>query len=166
MDIEIVAALGKNREMGLYNRLPWNRIPTDMERFRRLTTGYPIIMGRKTFESIGRPLPKRVNIILSRSMMQQKSIYVARSLEEALSIAVELGYGKTFIVGGQVVFQEALSAHKLVTGMHLTIIDAYFEADTYFPVFDKSDWELIESYHIADNPRDPYETAYYHYIRK
>lgn len=165
MDIEIVAALGQNREIGLYNRLPWNRIPTDMERFRRLTTGYPIIMGRKTFESIGRPLPKRVNIILSRSMMQRKSVYVATSLEVAISIAEDLGYGKAFIIGGQQIFEESLDTYRL-RGMHLTYIDAYFEADTYFPMFDKSDWELVESYHTADNPRDPYETAYYHYIRK
>jgi len=166
MDIEIVAAFGKNGEMGLNNRLPWVRIPSDMDRFRKLTIGHPIIMGRKTFDSIGRPLPKRVNIILSHSMTQQRKLYVATSLQEAISIAVELGYSKVFIVGGQQIFKEALSAHKLVTGMHLTTIDAYFEADTFFPQFDTSEWEIVDAQHIADNPSDPYESAYRHYIRK
>lgn len=143
--ISLIAALGKNRIIGNENKLIWN-IPADMKHFRELTTGKAVVMGRKTFESIGRPLPKRKNIILTRDMnYKAESCILVNSVEEALKAA---GDGEVMIIGGAQIYAEFLpKANK----MYLTFIDADFEGDAYFPEYNKDEWEEVDREEHEDN---------------
>ncbi len=153
--ISIIAAIGKNRELGKNNQLLW-KIPTDLKHFKKITTGHPVIMGRKTYESIGKPLPERTNIIISRNLnifvgadllVRPNSaaggkIQVVNSIKEALDLGNILeNSGEVFIIGGASIYAQAMPfADKL----YLTIIDAARpDADTFFP--DYSDFKKIIS---------------------
>lgn len=130
--ISIIAAIGKNRELGKNNKLLWN-IPDDLKRFRKLTTGHAIIMGRKTYESIGKPLPNRQNIIITRDKnFTAPGCTVTASLEEALNTARQNEKEEIFIIGGGQIYAQAID---LTNKLYLTYIDATFEADTYFPEY-------------------------------
>ncbi len=135
--ISLIAALGKNRVIGNENKLIWN-IPSDMKRFREITSGKSIIMGRKTFESIGKPLPRRKNTIITRDKnYKAEGCIVAHSLNEALEAA---GDGEIMVIGGAQIYAEFLpKAHR----MYLTIIDKEFEGDAYFPEYSKDEWNEI-----------------------
>jgi dihydrofolate reductase len=137
MKIIIIAALDKNGLIGNKNSLPWN-FSEDLQHFKKTTSGNFVIMGKKTFQSIGKPLSEREIIVLSRSPeFNPQGVKVARSIEEALSIAKE----KVFIAGGASIYKQFLSrADKMI----LTVINKKFEGDKYFPNFKKSNWELIE----------------------
>jgi dihydrofolate reductase len=137
--VVIVAAVGRNGVIGVEGRLPW-KIPEDLARFRRLTTGHVLVMGRSTFESIGRPLPDRLNVVLTRrSDWSAEGVAVAGSLEDALDLAH--GSGRVaFVVGGAEVYRAAL---LLADRMELTEVDAEPKGDTFFPEVDWSRW--IES---------------------
>jgi dihydrofolate reductase len=143
--IAIVAAIGKNRELGLKDKLLWH-IPEDIKRFRELTSGHPIIMGRKTFESIlgysGKPLPRRTNIVVTRDRNYEaglrergiESVLVANSLEEAIEIAKKSpGSDEIHIGGGAQLYAEAI---PLVDRLYLTLINDTKEADTFFPEYE------------------------------
>ena len=141
MSIKIIAAIGRNFELGANNSLMWD-LPGDMKFFRETTRGATVIMGRLTFESIGRPLPKRRNIVITRSAeYAPEDVEVVSSLENALGAAAN--DETVFIIGGARVYADAMQyADELI----LTEIDAeYPEADVFFPEFDKSEWnaELI-----------------------
>lgn len=131
--ISIIAAIGKNRELGKDNKLLWH-IPEDLKRFKQLTLNHPIIMGRKTFESIGRILPNRTNIVVTRDKEKEiEGCIVVSSLEEAIKQAKnKKGNDEIFIIGGGQIFEQAL---PLVDKLYLTIVDAEFEADTFFPAY-------------------------------
>lgn len=140
MTISIVAAIGKNRELGKNNKLLWH-IPEDMKRFRQLTTGHVVIMGRKTYESIGRPLPNRINIVITRDKKKLQSIkrlndlIICSSLEEAVEKAKhEIRSSRLpdeiFIIGGGQIYQQAL---PVTDKLYLTIVEGNFDADTFFP---------------------------------
>lgn len=141
--VAAVVAIGRNRELGKGNRLLW-RIPSDVQRFRDLTRGHPLIMGRKTFESIlsyrGTPLPDRTNIVITRDRAYDVSQYgdevvVAHSLEEALDIAKDKpGSEEIHIGGGAALYQEAMPH---ITKLYLTLIDGSKEADTFFPPYEQ-----------------------------
>jgi dihydrofolate reductase len=138
--IVIIAAVGRNGVIGIENRLPW-RIPEDLARFKRLTMGNAIIMGRSTFESIGRPLPGRTNIVLTRrDDWARDGVCVAASLEAALNMASEEGQD-AFIVGGAEVYEDAL---EIADRLELTEVDAEPEGDTIFPPVDWSLWSETE----------------------
>jgi dihydrofolate reductase len=128
MIISLIAAMAENRVIGNKNAIPW-KIPSDQKRFRELTMGHPLIFGRKTFEIIGRPLPGRKNIVLTRRRdYQAEGAVVARSLEEAFA-ACE-GEEEIFICGGGTVFHETISiAHRI----YLTVIHRSYRGDTFFP---------------------------------
>lgn len=131
--ISIIAALGKNRELGLRGELLW-RIPEDLQRFKRLTLHHPVIMGRKTFESIGKPLPGRPNIILTRDPHWRESgVIKVHSLAEALGEAEKLDGEEVFIIGGAQLYEQALPLSKR---LYLTLIEDSKEADTYFPAYE------------------------------
>lgn len=136
MQISLIAALGKNRVIGNENRLVW-QIPEDMKRFRQLTLGKPIIMGRKTFESIGKPLPNRKNIILTRDRnYKAQGCITTHSPDEALKAA--RGSEEIMIAGGEQIFREFL---PMANRMYLTFIDEDFEGDAYFPEYNKDEWK-------------------------
>lgn len=140
MKVNIIAAIGKNRELGKDNKLLWH-IPDDMKRFRELTSGHTIIMGRKTFESIGRLLPKRTNIIITRdsSLDPHKFCssencdvltFICHSLEKTLDKAREIGENEVFVIGGGQIYDQAL---PLADKLYLTVVEGTFDADTFFP---------------------------------
>lgn len=136
MRISIIAALSKNRVIGKDNKLPWN-LPGDLKRFKKLTLGKPVIMGQKTFESIGKALPGRINIVLTQDKsFRPENCVVAYSLREALkaSRAAE----EVMIIGGSSVFEQFL---PLASRMYLTLIDEEFDGDVFFPEFNRSDWQ-------------------------
>lgn len=141
--ISLIAAIGKNRELGKGNELIF-KIPEDMKFFREKTAGHPIIMGRKTYESIGRVLPGRLNIVISRSMgetISESNLAVVSTLEEAIGKGRVTGTDEVFIIGGAQIFELVLpTADKL----YLTVVDAEApDADVFFP--DYSDFKTIIS---------------------
>ena len=145
--ISIIAAIGKNHELGKNNELLWH-ISDDLRRFKKITSGHPVIMGRKTFDSIhNKPLPNRRNIIVTNSSdYSYPGIEIVHSVEEALN---KIGdRDEVFILGGASIYRQFLPiAHK----MFLTLVDKKYEADTYFPRYDKNEWETIEQINITDD---------------
>ncbi len=128
--ISLIVAMTDDRVIGRDNKLPWH-LPEDLARFKRLTMGHPIVMGRKTFESIGKALPGRQNIVVTRNRSWNASgIDIAKSLSEAISKATRKD--EVFIIGGASVFQEAL---PMADRLYLTIVHAVIPGDTFFPPF-------------------------------
>ena len=128
--ISIIAAIGKNRELGKDNKMLWH-IPEDMLNFKNLTMGHPVIMGRKTFESIGKPLEGRTNIVITKNKnYKPEGVLVVHSLEGAISLAESKDPHEAFVIGGGNIYYQALShADRL----YLTVVDGTFDADTFFP---------------------------------
>ena len=137
--VSIVVAIGKNREIGNAGELLWH-IPEDLKRFKALTLGHPVIMGRKTFESIvallGKPLPGRTNIVITRDpSWHHPEVITTHSLEEALGRARELDQEEIHIGGGAQLYEQAL---PFVDRLYLTLIDDEKVADTYFPPYEEA----------------------------
>ena len=124
--------MDEGRGIGKDNKLLW-RIPDDMKRFRELTMGHPVIMGRKTYESIGRPLPGRTNIIVTRDASYQAAgCKIVHSIEEAIKLAKSLDQEEIFVIGGAQIYKETIGkADKL----YLTIVKGIYDADTFFPEY-------------------------------
>jgi len=159
--LTIIAAAGENNELGKDNDLVWH-LPDDFKRFKKLTTGHCIIMGRKTFESFPKPLPNRTHIVLTRDKeYQPQGCTVVHHIDDALAFA---SYDEQpFIIGGGEIYELAL---PFVQKIELTRVHGNFEVDTYFPDFDKSKWKLTEEvFHEKDEKHD-YEFTYLTYIRK
>jgi dihydrofolate reductase len=125
-----IAAMSLNRVIGAGGKIPWH-LPEDFKWFKRMTTGHVIVMGRKTFESIGSPLPNRTTIVLSRSQFQYPGVQTARSLEE---LAPWVADREVFICGGSHVYEQAL---PLCSDLYLTIFKRAVEGDTFFPSFEE-----------------------------
>jgi len=133
-EIAIIAAIGKNRELGKDNELLW-RIKEDLGRFKTLSMGHPLIMGRKTYESIGRPLPGRTTIVVTRDKdWSAEGVLVAHTFEEALDRARELDTERIVISGGAQIYTQALPC---TTKLYLTLIDDSTDADTCFPEYEQ-----------------------------
>lgn len=144
--ISIIAAIDKKRGLGKNNQMSWN-IPGELRRFKEITTPHPIIMGRKTFESIGRILPNRYNIVITKNkefkindLRFGENFIVVDSLEQAIEKALRQAQGKQneeiFIIGGGQIFKEAIDKN-LVDKLYLTLVDKKFDCDTFFPDFSK-----------------------------
>ncbi len=143
--ISIIAAISAiDRGLGNNNQLLW-KISQDLKRFKELTTGHPIIMGRKTFESIGRPLPSRTNIIITRDVTYQKDgCSIAHSLHQAIVKAKEVEDKELFIIGGGEIYNQAL---PLADKLYLTLIDEKKDADTFFPDYSEFKKEVVREEH-------------------
>ena len=138
MQLSLIAAYGKNKEIGYEGSLPW-KLPTDLAHFKSLTTGQTVMMGRKTYESIGRPLPNRTNIVLtSKFDYAPAGVLVANSWETGLDLIPPLE-PEAFVIGGSQISAMALTR---VTKMYITEVDYSGSADAYFPDFNSSDWNL------------------------
>lgn len=149
--ISIIAAIGKNRELGKQNKLVW-RISADLGRVKSLTTGHPIIMGRKTYDSIGRPLPNRTNIVLSRTPTEIEGCIVVDSFEKALEVARGVETEEIFVFGGGQIYTEAM---PLVDRLYLTRIDAEDpDSDAFFP--DYSEFTTVISAEAHSEHEPPY----------
>ena len=145
MIISLIAAMGKNRVIGADNSIPW-KLPQDMKRFKELTTGKPVVMGRKTFEAIGRMLPNRTNIIITRDRnYKAEGCVVVHSTEEALKAAHK--NQEFMIIGGAEIYKQFL---PIANRMYLTFIDKNFEGDAYFPEYDKNEWKEVSREEHAD----------------
>ncbi|HTO47482.1 MAG TPA: dihydrofolate reductase [Burkholderiales bacterium] len=133
--VSLVAALARNRVIGAGNRLPWH-LPEDLKRFKRLTTGAPVIMGRKTHQSIGHPLPGRRNIVVTREPgARWPGCEVVHSLDQAIASAGDAP--EVFVIGGAELYRLALPR---ADRLYLTLIDADYAGDTLFPAFDPAEW--------------------------
>lgn len=136
--ISLIAALSKDRVIGYCGKIPWN-LPDDLEYFKRITIGHPIIMGRKTHESIGRVLPKRKNIVISsqEKYVSLEGSFLARTFPDALMLA---GGQEVFVIGGERVYAEAL---PLAIHLYLTKVRGNFPGDAFFPEFDRGEWKEV-----------------------
>ena len=159
----IIVAVADNMAIGKDNALLWH-IAQDMKFFRSTTVGSPVIMGRKTYESIGRPLPKRTNIVVTRSMPATEGLKLATSLEQALLLAGEEDAAKAFIMGGGQIYRQAmpLADRLYVTHVHVNIADA----DTFFPEIDPECWEVESRSECMTDPETGYVFEFVVYIRK
>ncbi len=163
MKLSMIAAMGQNRVIGLDNKMPWH-LPADLQWFKKTTLGSPIIMGRKTYDSIGRPLPGRLNIILSRNAdLGIEGCTVVNSLSDALDVAKTSGKdtGKdveeVFITGGAHLYEKFLPEADY---LYLTLIDEKFEGDTFFPDYTQYEWkEMSRIDHPADES-NPYPYSF------
>ena len=130
--INIIVAHSKNMAIGKANSLPW-RLPDDLKRFKKLTTGHPIIMGRKTYQSINRPLPDRTNIVVTRDMnLEIPGCVVVHSAVEAIKKAQEFDQEEIFIIGGAEIYKETL---PLADRLYVTAVDMYVDGDAFFPEY-------------------------------
>jgi len=144
MTISLIAAMSRNHVIGKNNSLPWN-LPADMKRFRELTLNKPVVMGRKTFESIGRPLPKRQNLILTKDRnFRAEGCIAVHSVKEAIEAAEK----EIMIIGGSQIYELFL---PFADKMYLTIIEKDFEGDAYFPEFDSREWKETSRTSQEDN---------------
>ncbi len=161
--ILLIAAAGEANELGLNGDLPWH-LPDDFKRFKTLTTGHPMIMGRKTFDTCPSPLPKREHIIITRDReyrVDHPSCRVVYSLKEALDSTKDSD--KVYVIGGGEIYNQAL---PMATGVELTRVHGSFPADTFFPELDPEQWQLIASEHHPADPRHAHAFTYETYQRK
>lgn len=163
MNIVLVAAIGEQRQLGLNNELLW-QLPGDLPRFKEMTMGAPIIMGRKTFDSIGKPLPGRTNIILTRNAdFKVEGAKIATSVDEALSIAQQKQPKNVFIIGGGEIYQLFLSKANV---LELTLVDDSPKADAFFPEYlDNSFENLKNSFQEMSKQSNQANGLRYHYVR-
>lgn len=144
MCLSLISAMASNRVIGRDNDLPWS-LPEDMRHFMRTTLGKPVIMGRRTYESMGKPLPGRCNIVVSRSLAQPPGVQMAESLQEALQQAQlecnNSGAAECFIIGGAQLYAASL---PLAQRLYLTWVHAEIAGDTFFPAFDLQAWREVQ----------------------
>ncbi len=161
MIISIIVAVAKNRVIGKRNALPWH-LPADLGHFREITTGKPVIMGKNTYNSIGRPLPNRLNIVLSdEKNLKIEGCTVAKSLEEALGYVRRAE--EVMIIGGASVYKQFLAVAKR---MYLTRVHHDFEGDVYFPEFDENEWREVSREDFGANLKNPYDYSFVTLERK
>ena len=156
--ISIIVAIAQNGTIGDKNALLWH-IKEDMRFFRTTTSGHPVIMGRKTFESLGsKPLPKRKNIVITRSDVEFEGAFVAHSLEEAIAMADD--DAEVFIMGGAQIYAQALD---IADRMYVTRVERDYEGDTSFPEVDYSKWKLVaeERYERGEDYDSPFSFLTY-----
>ncbi|MFM9944248.1 MAG: dihydrofolate reductase [Bacteroidia bacterium] len=163
LKISIIAAIGKNNELGGNNTLLW-RLSDDLKLFKQLTMGHCIIMGRKTFESIGKPLPGRINIVVTTGQINMEGIFTAIDLNHAVELARESGDDEAFIIGGGQIFGYAID---LADKLYITHVDAEFpEADIFLPSIDYNEWKMVESKSFEKNEKNEFDFEYKEYERK
>jgi len=157
MLLSVIVAVAENGVVGADNSLPWH-LPEDLKYFKKVTMGKPIVMGRKTFESIGKALPGRANIVVSRNPnFSAPGIELVQSLEEALELADQMARGdgedELMVIGGAAIYQLAI---PMADRLYLTEVHAEFSGDTYMPAVDWEQWiEVIRERHAPENSQSP-----------
>ncbi|HLS23961.1 MAG TPA: dihydrofolate reductase [Pseudogracilibacillus sp.] len=161
--LAFIVAMDKNRVIGYKNDMPWH-LPKDLQYFKERTTGHTIVMGRKTFESLGRVLPNRKHVVLTRTEANfPEEVTVLHSITSLLDYIEERKDEKIFIIGGGNLFSQML---PYVDRMYITEIDEVFEGDVYFPEFDKDEWKIISKEKGPKDQKNPYDYYYIVYERK
>lgn len=152
--MEIVVAMTSNHVIGQNGDMPWH-LPADLVHFKELTSGHAIIMGRRTWESIGKPLPNRLNIVVTRQEdYVAEDVTVVHSLEDGI---VAAGTQRIFLVGGGEMYKEAL---PIASKMHITRIDALIDGDTKFPEIDESIWQCKSRVNRSADEKNPYDFVF------
>ncbi|MEE9130243.1 MAG: dihydrofolate reductase [Phycisphaerales bacterium] len=160
MKISVIAAMSENRVIGRDGALPWH-LPADLARFKSITTGHTVIMGRKTFESVGQPLPNRRTIVITRNNDYQcAGVFIAHGLDAALDHAAR--EDEIFILGGEAIYRIALPR---ADRLYLTIVHATIQGDTHFPPFDPDRWKLVEDERHEADDRHAYAFSFRRYER-
>ena len=155
MIISLISAMGRNRVIGINNTLPW-RLPADLKHFKQITMGKPVLMGRKTYESIGKPLPGRTNIIISRDDdYRVPGCIVARSIDAALASAA--GHEEIMVIGGAALYEQMLPR---ADRLYLTLIDEDFKGDAWFPEINPVQWQEQERVDHAPDAANPYHYSF------
>nr|WP_320118134.1 dihydrofolate reductase [uncultured Marinifilum sp.] len=161
MKLSIIVAASRNNVIGKDNQLIWH-LPADLKRFKALTTGHTIIMGRKTFDSIGKPLPNRTSVIITRQPdYKQEGCVVVHSFEEALDFVKD--QDKAFVIGGGAIYQEAISK---ADELYLTLVHHEFDGDTYFPKIKGEEWESVARKDCLPDEKNKYPYSFIDYKRK
>lgn len=156
----LIAAIGKNNELGKNNDLIWH-LPADLKRFKKITSGHHIIMGRNTYESIGKPLPNRTSIIISRNLdYKAEGCIVTNSIEKALEIAKN--DTSPFIIGGAQIYKQALD---IVDCLDICKVHEDFDADVFFPEIDLSVWEVIGKEDFLADDKNKHNYSFVKYQR-
>jgi len=162
MRVSIIAAQAENGIIGRGGQLPW-RLKADLRRFKKLTLGHTIIMGRKTWESIGRPLPGRRMIVISRQLgYQAEGVDVVTSLEDALALAQSAGEEEAFVIGGAEIYRLALAK---ADRLYITLVLAEVDGDTKFPEVEWETWTRIDSESCDADAENEYPTLFYSFER-
>ncbi|MFB6454582.1 dihydrofolate reductase [Chitinophaga sp. Hz27] len=155
--ISIIVAAAENNAIGINNQLPW-RLPDDLKYFKNTTTGKPIIMGRKTFESLGKPLPNRPNIVITRQPdYEPQGVIVVDSLQAAVETAKSFDSAELFITGGSQIFDIAM---PIVERIYLTRVYAVVEGDAFFPEIDGNIWKLVSEDRREADEKNQYPFAF------
>nr|AIA17700.1 Dihydrofolate reductase [uncultured bacterium] len=156
-------AASENGVIGKDNKLPWH-LPDDLKYFKNLTWGLPILMGRKTFDSIGKPLPGRKSIVITRDKAwQHEGVAVVHSLDEAIQKAESFGAKEIFVIGGAQIFNTTLQTADRI---YLTRIHSEFEGDVFFPEISETDWSLSSSRFLTADEKNAYDHTYQVWERK
>jgi dihydrofolate reductase len=163
MKLSIIAALSSNNVIGRNNEIPW-RQSTDLKRLKALTMGHHLIMGRKTFESVGRALPGRTTVVITRRTdYAAEDVIVVNTLEDAIQVAREARDEEAFIAGGAEIYEQAM--HR-ADRMYLTRVHAEIEGDAFFPEFDDvSEWHLTDAEHCEPDEKNEYPYSFLTYDR-
>ena len=161
MKLALVVAQSENRVIGRNNNLPWH-LPEDLKYFKSVTMGKAIIMGRKTFESIGRPLPGRTNIVVTRNQEYRfKGVDIVHDLQEAIdkvkSLSLINGWDEAMIIGGSQLYEQAL---PLADRLYLTQVHHQVDGDAYFPAINEQDWEKVDSKSFESDDANPYNYSF------
>ncbi|QOD60314.1 dihydrofolate reductase [Polaribacter haliotis] len=158
--ITVIAAIAKKNALGKDNDLIWH-LPADLKRFKKVTSGHHILMGRNTFESIGKPLPNRTTIIITRNNNYFKDgCLIANSIEDAIKLAKE--DSEIYIIGGAQIYKEAI-ANNLVDQLDITLVHHEFEADVYFPEIDPKIWKEVSREDFKADEKNKYDYSFVSY---
>ncbi len=163
MKLSIIAAVANNKVIGNENRLIWH-MPADLKRFKNITMGHTLIMGRKTFQSIGKPLPGRKTIVVTKQKdLDTQGCQKASSFKEALNMVKD--EKEVFVAGGAEIYEQALNSYY-TKKIYLTRIFADFDGDTFFPDIDPKKWEIIDRFDYEPDDKNIYPYAFLEYKRK
>ena len=155
--LSLLVAADENNVIGKDNQLPWH-LPNDLKYFKNQTWGMPILMGRKTFESIGKPLPGRKSIVITRnSTWKHEGVMVVHSVEQAIEKAKELSVKEIFVIGGAEIFNSAFS---LASRIYITRIHHQFDGDVFFPAIPQGEWNLVSNRFCAADEKNAYSHSF------
>lgn len=161
MEISIIVATSKNNVIGVNNQLPWH-LPADLKYFKSLTNGHPIIMGRKTYDSIGRPLPNRENIIITRDKnFTSNDLVIKDSIDEAIEQCKN--QDEVFIIGGDTIYKQTID---IATKLYITRVDTIIEnGDAFFPEINVTEWEKTSVEHFEKDEKNKFDYSFEVYVR-
>ncbi len=157
MIISLVVAASNNNAIGLDGKMPWH-LPNDLKHFKNVTWGLPVVMGRKTFDSLGKPLPGRKNIVITRNAgWKNDNAIGVKTIEDALFLAKQMDVKELMVIGGGEIYKLLFEKAKRI---YLTRVDAEFEADTFFPAVDEKQWQLVSNDIYKADDKNNYDYAF------